>query len=70
MEEQIQFPQNPWGFDWIDGQQLMELLHTSIDTLKKYRKNGILPFSKLGGKLYYNIRDIMIMLDNNRRNNK
>jgi hypothetical protein len=37
--------------EWIDGQDVMHLLHISPRTLQTLRSNGILPFSRIGNKL-------------------
>ena len=51
--------------DWIDAQDVMQKLHISVRTLQTLRTNGTLPFSRIGGKLYYRISDILKVLDKN-----
>ncbi len=51
--------------DWIDAQDVMLKLHISARTLQTLRTNGTLPFSRIGGKLYYRISDIETILNNN-----
>ncbi len=43
---------NDWS-DWIDAQDVMQKLHISLRTLQTWRTNGILPYSRIRGKLYY-----------------
>ena len=43
---------------WLNGDQVMRMLGVSRRTLQNYRDNGILPYSTVGGKFYYSIRDI------------
>ncbi len=50
---------------WLDGQDVMQLLHISPRTLQTYRNNGILPFSQIRGKIYYKFSDIEKILDSN-----
>jgi hypothetical protein len=51
--------------DWIDNQDVMQMLHISPRTLQTIRSNGILPFSRIGNKLYYRRQDILRLLTNN-----
>ncbi|MCE5330837.1 MAG: helix-turn-helix domain-containing protein [Bacteroidales bacterium] len=50
--------------DWIDNQDVMQILHISPRTLQTLRSNGILPFSRIGNKLYYRRSDISRILNN------
>ena len=43
---------------WMNGDQIMKKLGISRRTLQTYRDNRILPYSVVGGKFYYSIRDI------------
>ena len=51
--------------DWIDNQDVMQALHISPRTLQTLRSNGILPYSRIGNKLYYRKQDILKILSNN-----
>jgi len=51
--------------DWIDGQIVMQALHISPRTLQTLRSNGILPFSRIGNKIYYRKSDILKILSDN-----
>ncbi|MGC3978289.1 MAG: helix-turn-helix domain-containing protein [Paludibacteraceae bacterium] len=51
--------------DWLDNQDVMQILHISPRTLQTLRSNGILPFSRIGNKLYYRRSDIQRLLFNN-----
>jgi DNA-binding transcriptional MerR regulator len=46
------------GDELLDTQDLCLLLKTSKRTLARYRKNGLLPFHNLEGKVYYKLSDI------------
>ncbi len=43
---------------WLDIQEACQLLKISKRTLQSYRDNGILPFSQIGGKIYFRSADI------------
>lgn len=51
--------------DWIDNQDVMSRLHISIRTLQKLRSNGILPYTKVNGKIYYRRQDVEELLNRN-----
>jgi hypothetical protein len=51
--------------DWIDGQIVMQALHISPRTLQTLRSNGILPYSRIGNKIYYRKQDILKILSDN-----
>ena len=49
---------------WIDGQDVMQMLHISKRTLATLRKNGTMAYSRIGHKLYYRKHDIDELLQN------
>ena len=49
---------NPLTEVWLDIQEACQLLKISKRTLQSYRDNGILPFSQIGGKIYFRASDI------------
>jgi hypothetical protein len=51
--------------DWLDSQDVMQALHISPRTLQTLRTNGILPFSRIGNKIYYRKSDILKILSDN-----
>ncbi len=54
------------GIDhWIKSGQVMNKLEISPGTLQNFRINGTLPFSKLGGIIYYDEEKINEILENN-----
>lgn len=55
---------------WLKSNQVRELLGISPGTLQNLRVNGTLPYTKVGGVLYYNHTDIMKVMENNRVHNK
>lgn len=63
-----QLPKYPLSVTWLDIQETCQLLKISKRTLQAYRDNGILPFSQIGGKIYFRADDIETHL--NRHYNK
>ncbi len=51
--------------DWIDNQDVMQLLHISVRTLQTLRSNGTLPYSRINNKIYYRRQDIQRILADN-----
>lgn len=52
---------------WLKSAEVMELLNISPGTLQNFRINGTLPFTKIGGILYYDSEEInKIMVSNTR----
>ena len=45
---------NQQEITWIDAQQMMQIFYISPSTLKKWRKNGTVEYSKIGGRILYN----------------
>lgn len=53
---------------WIKSHQVQRLLGISPGTLQNLRINGTIPYTKVGGVLFYNKEDIEKILDMNMRN--
>jgi len=47
---------------WLKSYQVKNFLKISTNTLQTLRDNGTLPFSKIGGILYYSYDDILKIL--------
>ncbi len=50
---------------WLRSVEVKKLLGVSSGTLQNLRLNGTLPFSKMGGIIYYNLQDIQRILKDN-----
>lgn len=48
--------------DWLDNQDVIQLLHVSARTLQTLRSNGTIAYSKVNGKIYYRRQDIQKLL--------
>ena len=49
---------HPLSEKWLDNECVCELLAISKGTLQTYRDRHIMPFSKIGAKIYYKASDI------------
>ncbi len=43
---------------WYDTQKICQLRGTTRRTIETWRNAGMIPFSKMGGKVYYRLSDI------------
>ena len=51
--------------NWLNGEAVMRKLGISRRTLQTYRDNRILPYSVVGGKFYYSVREIEELMKKN-----
>ncbi|MCR4801092.1 MAG: helix-turn-helix domain-containing protein [Bacteroidales bacterium] len=51
--------------DWLDNQDVTMQLHISLRTLQELRSKGVIPYTKLGNKVYYRRADIENLLKAN-----
>ena len=54
--------------EWMKSTEVMKMLSCSPGTLQNLRVNGTLPFTKMGGTMYYSRKDVMKTLENNKKN--
>lgn len=59
----IQPAQQVQAKSWLKSSDVRKLLGISPGTLQNLRVNGTLPFSKIGGIVYYKHEDIVKMLE-------
>lgn len=55
---------------YLKSSEVMDLLQLSPGTLQNLRINGTLPYSKIGGIIYYDAEDIQKVLNENRIHHK
>ncbi|MBU2526381.1 MAG: helix-turn-helix domain-containing protein [Bacteroidetes bacterium] len=55
---------------WLKSPDVKELLGISSGTLQNLRINGTLPYTKVGGVLYYDYEEIMNVMEKNKIHNK
>jgi len=53
---------------WLKSPQVRKLLNLSPGTLQNLRINGTLPFSKIGGVIFYDYEDIERILQERKQN--
>ena len=51
---------------WLKSTQVRDMLNISPGTLQNLRQNGTLPYSKMGGSIYYAYEDIIKVLKENK----
>ena len=53
---------------WLKSADVKKILNCSPGTLQNLRINGTLPFTKMGGTIYYDYKDVMEVLNKNKQN--
>lgn len=51
--------------EWLKSFEVRKMLNIAPGTLAKLRSNGTLPFTKVGGLMFYKHEDILKLLDGN-----
>lgn len=51
---------------WLKSSQVRKMLNISPGTLQSLRMNGVLPYSKVGGSMYYAYDDLLKILKDNK----
>lgn len=54
---------NKVNIEWLDNQEVCQLLNISKRTLQSYRDNRILPYSQIGYKCFYKKKDIEKLIE-------
>lgn len=60
---------NTQNKQWLRSSELRKMLKISPGTLQNLRVNGTLPYTKIGGVIYYEYSDILKMIEDNKFNN-
>ncbi len=55
---------------WLKSPEVKEFLGISSGTLQNLRINGTLPYTKVGGVLYYDYEEIINVMEKNKIHNK
>ena len=53
---------------WLKSNEVRRLLLLSPGTLQHLRVTGTLPFTKIGGVIFYDYDDIQMMIEDHKRN--
>ncbi len=51
--------------DIIDNADFIQLMKISNSTARNWRNKGLIPYTQIENKIYYNLSDIKKMIDNN-----
>ncbi len=55
---------------YLKSSEVMDMLKISPGTLQNLRINGTLPYTKMGGTIFYDSKDIQKVMDDNRVHHK
>lgn len=58
LKEQNQESKKGLSEKWLDSSEVLSVLKISSRTLQNYRDQRLIPFSKIGSKIYYKASDI------------
>jgi hypothetical protein len=50
----------------LDRQDILQMFPISVRTLQYWRTKGVLPYSKIGGKIFYKLSDVWEMVRKNK----
>jgi hypothetical protein len=53
---------------WLKSHQIQRMLGISPGTLQNLRINGTLPYTKVGGVIFYDRKEILKVMEANKRN--
>jgi hypothetical protein len=56
--------------EWLKSYEVRKLLDISPGTLQNMRINGSIPFTQIGGLMYYNYDEIIKVLEQNKNTNQ
>jgi hypothetical protein len=65
IEKKVRNPDTPFNKEWIDTQEVCQMLNISKRSAQNYRDSGRIPFSNIDGKMYYKYQDIVSILESN-----
>ncbi|SFS83998.1 Helix-turn-helix domain-containing protein [Zhouia amylolytica] len=73
LDELKELLQNQNGYNtkkWLKSHEVRELLKISPGTLQNLRINGTLPYTKIGGVLFYDYKEILQVMEKNKVHHK
>jgi hypothetical protein len=65
LEKKLQPVESKKGIGWLNNSQFCEALQISKRSAQNYRDQGLIPYSLVGGKVYYKIEDVQRLLNDN-----
>jgi len=54
--------------DWLKSHHVQRMLGISAATLQNLRVNGTMPYSKIGGVIFYEKAEVLAVLESNKQN--
>ena len=57
----------PQTSKWLKSADVRKMLNISPGTLQNLRVNGVLPYTKIGGTVFYDHNDVLKVLNGNKR---
>jgi len=51
--------------EWLTNKEVCEMLSITLKTMQNHRDKGMIPFSKIGSRIYYRKEDISAFLKSN-----
>ena len=60
----------PVGTKWLKSHQVQRMLGISPGTLQTLRINGTIPYTKVGGIIFYDKKDIQLIMEENMKNKR
>lgn len=70
LEKRLQPTKTETGIGWLNNEQFCEALQISKRSAQNYRDQGLIPFSLVGGKVYYKVEHVHALLNANLNNSK
>jgi hypothetical protein len=66
LEKTQKLQAKPVDEEWYANRDVCRLLGISQRTLQNYRDKGLIPYSQIGHKCYYRIKDVEDFMEKNR----
>ena len=68
IDKRLEKTKDPEGRQWLKSHQVQRMLGIAPNTLATLRVNGTLPYTKIGGTIFYDKNDIDRIMEDNKRN--
>ena len=68
LDKRLEKSKDPEDRQWLKSHQVQRMLGIAPNTLSTLRINGTLPYTKVGGTIFYDKNDIDRILEENKRN--
>jgi len=62
--------ERPTSKKWLKSSQVRKMLSVSSGTLNALRADGVIPFSRVGGSIYYDYSDIIKLMKETKVTNR